>query len=77
MEPTVVFDDPDVLKDRDALQQQFLAEQAQGDALNARIPQVKATYPKLVAGTATSREVQGALAFVLRVLAVQETTDGL
>ncbi len=51
----------------------WLAEQQTRTALEARIPQVKAIYPKLVAGTATNREVQGVLAFVLRWLQVQDS----
>ncbi len=70
---SVVFDDPKVLKDRPQLQAKADAEAAAAAALQARVPQIRAIYPKLVAGNATGREVQGALAFVLRVLAVQET----
>lgn len=70
---TVVFDDPNVLADRVQMQARAEADTAVRDALLARVPQVKALYPKLVAGTATNREVQGALAFVLRWLSVQES----
>lgn len=72
-EPTVVFDDPEVLVDRTQMQAEADAAAATHAALAARIPQIRAIYPKLLDGTSTRRQEQMVLAFVLRWLQVQES----
>lgn len=69
---TFELDDPNVGTDREQLQAAADAHDAREAALRARIPQVKAIYPKLKARNATNAEIQGVLQFILLWLRVQD-----
>jgi hypothetical protein len=63
---TSTSDDPEVLRDRAAMHQRFLAEQARLAEIEADRQQAIQLYQALKDGTATNRQVQGVLAFLLR-----------
>ena len=64
--PTVVFDDPEVLRGRDAMQAAFEAKIAAETEREARRDKAVALLDALEAGTATGKQVQAVLAFLVR-----------
>lgn len=66
-EPTVVFDDPDVLKDREAMHAAFLAEQ-QAEADRKQLAEQVRTALDLLDGAATLAQTRTILARLIRYL---------
>lgn len=65
----IVFDDPQVLASRLDLTDEVEAERAKLDSVNRKRDEAVTLMEKLKSGTASSREVQTALAYVLQIVA--------
>lgn len=67
MEPTIIYDDPDVLNTQSALQDQYQSEQ-QEDADRRQLAQDVQTALALLDGNATLAQTRAILARLIRLL---------